>query len=264
MKSLLPQERFLDKASDYASFRPGYPEPLLTVLRDRFSLGNDWIIADIGSGTGILTELLLKNGNQVFAVEPNGQMRQYAEKTLSNYPQFVAINGSAESTTLKDDSVDLIVCAQSFHWFEPKNTKREFIRISKIPHRILLLWNERIIDGCPFDAAYERFINSFGVDYDAEKHTNFSNLKNVREFFTPNKFDVVTLKNHQDLDFPGLLGRLLSCSYMPNREDPIYPQMEKELLALFNRYAQDHLIRINYRTLVIFGRLSGDQSADRG
>src|SRR6478672_1548569 len=108
-------ERFGDRADEYAKFRPGYPAPMLGFLRDIVS--PPAVVADIGSGTGILTRQMLDNGYEIYAVEPNGPMRSEAERTLGGRPGFHSVLGTAEATTLPDGTVDLITCAQAFHWF---------------------------------------------------------------------------------------------------------------------------------------------------
>ncbi len=81
-----------------------------------FSAGS--VVADLGSGTGILSELLLKNGNLVFGVEPNAEMRAAGETLLAGYPRFRERRATAEATTLADCSVDFITAGQAFHWFD--------------------------------------------------------------------------------------------------------------------------------------------------
>ena len=127
-----PRQRFSKRAVYFAAFRPKYSEALLNYLHERFSFSRRSVIADVGSGTGILTELLLKNGNVVFGVEPKDDMRGIAEEGLSSYRYFRSINGSAESTTLASNSVDFITAAQSFHWFRPIETRKEFRRSGAI------------------------------------------------------------------------------------------------------------------------------------
>lgn len=87
------------------------------------------MIADIGSGTGLLSELFLKQGNIVYGVEPNLEMRQAGELLLKDYPNFHSMNGSAELTTLPNQSIDLIVAGQAFHWFDVGQCRQEFQRI---------------------------------------------------------------------------------------------------------------------------------------
>src|SRR5579863_1519490 len=121
--------RFSDRVEDYVKYRPHYPVVILSYLRDRYTFGPGWVVADIGSGTGISTELFLRFGNKVFAVEPNREMRSKAEELLAGEAGFVSMDGTAEATGLADSSVDLIVAGEAFHWFDPIRTRAEFVRI---------------------------------------------------------------------------------------------------------------------------------------
>ena len=123
-------QRFTTRVESYIKYRPGYPAEVLELLRSECGLINEAIVADIGSGTGILSELILKNGNGVFGVEPNEAMRTAAEQLLQGYPGFTSINGSAENTTLPEDSVDLITAGQAFHWFDVPVARRELAGFS--------------------------------------------------------------------------------------------------------------------------------------
>src|SRR5229473_1629955 len=119
------KQRFSNRVADYVRYRPGYPAELLDLLRSECPLRPGHVIADIGSGTGFLSELFLKNGNRVYGVEPNQAMRQAGEEYLASYDGFSSIEGSAEATTLDDASVDFVTAGQSFHWFEPDAARRD-------------------------------------------------------------------------------------------------------------------------------------------
>src|SRR5208282_2924056 len=112
-------------------YRPGYPPALLDLLREECGLHSDHVVGDIGSGTGFLSELFLKNGNRVYGVEPNAEMRAGGEEYLSSYANFTSVDGSAEATTLPASSVDFVAAGQAFHWFDPQAARREFLRILK-------------------------------------------------------------------------------------------------------------------------------------
>src|ERR1700757_2147313 len=118
------KQRFSNRVADYLRYRPGYPTAARDVLRRECNLQPGHAIADIGSGTGFLSELFLKNGNRVFGVEPNDAMRQAGEEYLAEYDNFTSITGSAEASTLDDGSVDFVVSGQAFHWFEPVAARR--------------------------------------------------------------------------------------------------------------------------------------------
>ena len=120
-----PTRRFSNRVDDYVRYRPHYPPGVLDRLREGIALTPRTVIADVGSGTGISTELFLQNGNTVFAIEPNPEMRAAAERLLGGRPNFHSVRGTAEATTLPDGSVDCVVAAQAFHWFDPEKTRVE-------------------------------------------------------------------------------------------------------------------------------------------
>ena len=138
-----PTERFTTRAEDYARHRPSYPPGALDLLAARCGLTAAACVADLGSGTGILTGLLLERGAEVFAVEPNDAMRTYAEAQLTGRPGFHSVPGSAEATTLPPASIDLLVAGQAFHWFNLAPARAELLRILRPGRWAALLWNER-------------------------------------------------------------------------------------------------------------------------
>ena len=142
------------------SYRPRYPLGVLNLLREHGQLSPAHAIADIGSGTGFLAELFLKNGNAVFGVEPNKEMREAGEEYLAAYPRFTSINASAEATTLLDASVDFVTAGQAFHWFAPEATHREFPRILRPNGWVAVVWNDRSTSSTSFADAYEDLLHA--------------------------------------------------------------------------------------------------------
>ena len=136
-------ERFSNRVQDYARYRPHYPAAVIGSLQTNCQLLKTSVIADVGSGTGILTELFLRHGNPVLAVEPNRQMREAGERLLEGYPRFQSVAGRAEATTLPEQSVDFVTAGQAFHWFDRNKAKAEFSRILKAGGWVVLAWNER-------------------------------------------------------------------------------------------------------------------------
>ena len=120
------KQRFSSRVADYVRYRPGYPTEALTLLRTECDLRSGHAIADIGSGTGFLSELFLKNGNRVYGIEPNEAMRAAGEEYLASFDSFVSIDASAEATTLESGTIDFVTAGQAFHWFEPVAACREF------------------------------------------------------------------------------------------------------------------------------------------
>ncbi len=256
-----PTNRFSNRVADYIRYRPHYPPSLLELLRSETGFSPSWKVADVGSGTGILTAPLLDAGNEVYAVEPNQAMREGAENLLVGREGFHSIAGTAEATTLEDASVDLVVAAQAFHWFEPVATRREFVRISRSPGWCLLVWNARRSDATPFLRDYEELLLRHGTDYAEINHRGKSDADRgvVENFFAPSSAHRhVIADNFQHFDFDGLKGRLFSSSYIPPENDPRAGAIVRDLHELFDRYQSDGTVRVEYDTQVYIGKLHAD------
>jgi SAM-dependent methyltransferase len=244
--------RFSDRVEDYVKYRPHYPDVILSYLRDLYTFGAGWVVADIGSGTGISTELFLRFGNKVFAVEPNREMRLKGEELLAGYPGFVSADGMAEATGLADSSVDLIVAGQAFHWFDPLRARMEFVRIARPGAVVALIWNERLIVS-DFEREYEELILEYAGDYKTINHKNITD-KQIGDFFHPQTFLLRSFENQQRFDFDGLRGRLLSSSYIP-KDGARYARMLGALKDLFDRHAAGGQVRVGYETKVYTGTI---------
>ena len=246
--------RFSNRAENYARYRPGYPNGVIALLESECGLTKTSTIADIGSGTGILTELLLRNGNKVFAVEPNAVMREFAERALADRENFVSVDASAESTTLNDGSIDLVIAAQAFHWFDLPKVKREFARILKATGWIVLIWNERRLDSTPFLQQYEALLLRYGTDYQKVRHENITS--EIADFFLPETFHLKTLENAQHFNFQALKGRLLSSSYTPDATHPNFEPMLRDLESVFADNQKDGTVTFEYETRIYYGHPS--------
>lgn len=248
-------ERFSDRVDNYIMYRPSYPSEIMPFLAETCGLKPTSVIADVGSGTGILTQLFLDNGNSVYGVEPNTEMREAAERLLEGYPTFKSIAGQAENTSLSTDSVDFIIAGQAFHWFEPSQTRSEFARILHPAGWIVLVWNQREIDSTPFLQAYEQILKTYAKEYEVVNHMNVGEDA-IGEFYQPGHFQVASFDNFQAFDFDGLKGRLLSCSYAPNEDQAEYLPMMDALREIFEQYKSNGKVRFEYATKVYHGRLS--------
>ena len=244
--------RFSDRVRNYVLYRPGYPPAVLDVLRAETGLAPAQVIADVGSGTGISARLFLDAGNAVHAVEPNPDMRAAAEAMLGADPRFRSVDGSAEATTLGDASVDYVVAAQAFHWFDLPAVRREWRRILRPGGWMVLLWNARKTDTTPFLREYEALLHAHGTDYASVNHENV----------TPETIGAVLgagfgrrdVPSEQVFDWDGLKGRLLSSSYAPNEGHPGHAPMMDALERLFAAHAEDGRVRFEYDTQIYWGR----------
>ena len=248
------KQRFSNRAVDYARYRPGYPSALIDLLRAECGLRSDAVVADIGSGTGFLARLFLENGNPVFAVEPNEEMRRAGEGYLSSCENFSSIDGSCDATTLPDLSVEVIAAGQSFHWFEPLGTRREFLRILKPHGWVIIIWNDRRISETSFGRAYEDLLVRYGTDYARVKEA-YPETHDMESFFGTGNFQRRELPNSQEFDFDGLSGRLRSSSYAPKEGHANYAPMAAALRELFDATQEFGRVRMDYTTQIYFGQL---------
>lgn len=243
--------RFSNRVEDYAKYRPNYPLEVIDLLKSKFNLSSSHTIVDVGSGTGISSELFLKNGNTVFGVEPNDKMRLEAEKNLAHYGAFKSVNGVSNNANISNKCADFIVVAQAFHWFEPVSTKAEFKRILKDNGLVVILFNDRATKGSPFAEQYEALLNEFGSDYKEVKHKNVGE-KRHKEFL--GEYQEFHFSNHQDFNFEALLGRLKSSSYAPKEGDIRFDEMVKVLRRIFDDNCKNGLIRMEYDTQLFCSR----------
>jgi len=246
-------QRFSSRVDNYVRYRPGYPPEVLELLRSECGLTPDSVIADVAFGTGIFTRLLLENGNRVFGVEPNDEMRRAGERLLEGYPGFISIAAAAEATTLPDHSVDIITAAQAAHWFDREKARREFIRILEPGGWTVLLWNERRTDSTAFLREYEHLLLTYGTDYREVRHERTT--AEIVDFFAPSPFRSSTFEMRQEVDYTALEGRLLSSSYTPMPDHTNYEPMLRELRRVFEAHQVNDRVTLEYNTLVYYGQL---------
>jgi len=250
-QGLNPALRFSERVKDYTKYRPGYPKEIIDYLIYEANLKRTCIIADVGSGTGEFTELFLKNGNVVYAVEPNQEMRKASEERFKDFSNFFSIDATAENTTLPDNSVDLVTSAQAFHWFDREKFKRECKRILKKGGYVVLVWNKRKNQSSEFMKEYERFVKEYSKDYEKVHHKKITE-EAIGDFYGGD-FKKALFANHQDLDYEGLVGRYFSTSYAPKREEAS-PKLYSALKTLFNKYNIKGRVRFNLQVQLYLGQ----------
>lgn len=248
-------QRFTGRVEDYARYRPAYPPELLDLLRRECGLTENTVVADVGSGTGILARLFGDNGNRVIAVEPNEEMRRAGERLLAGQGLFESVMGTAEATTLPQGSVDLITAGQAFHWFDPAPARVEFARVLRPGGSVVLVWNDRRKHGWPFPEAYEWLLETYAIDYAEVEHGRKGSLENIRRFFAPNPVRTATFDNRQVLDYDGLLGRLRSSSYVPAEGQPGHHEMLTRLEGIFRYHENGGRVVMEYDTRVYYSSL---------
>lgn len=245
--------RFSDRVDNYIKYRPGYPAEVLLYLQQSIGLDASWTIADVGSGTGISTEMFLDNSNKVYAIEPNKEMREAADRLLAHHPGYMSVDGTAEHTTLPMECVDLITAAQAFHWFDRAAFKKECVRIGRDGAYCLLIWNERKVES-DFEKAYEDLLMKYGTDYTKVDHRNIHE-EDMAKFFAPNEMTNKVFHNEQMFDFDGVKGRLLSSSYAPNTTHPNYGPMIAYLQDIFQKHQADGKVGFSYDCNLYFAQI---------
>lgn len=241
-----PLGRFSDRATDYVKYRPSYPAAAIEAILAGLGEPSQLTAADIGAGTGISSRLLAERGVRVLAIEPNAEMRQAAAPHI--LVEFR--DGTSEATNLPDQSLDLVVCFQSFHWFNPVLTLPEFRRILKPSGRLAVVWNLRDRADA-LTQGYTQIVKSASKSYPAEKHDRAIEPLLASADFT----DVRSIEfaNRQDLDLAGLIGRAQSSSYMPNSGPPLQ-KLISDLTELYQAHCGDRgFVSLVYKTIVYLG-----------
>lgn len=247
---------FASLAQDYTLYRPGYPAPVLDELASVCGLAHDWVIADIGSGTGNLARLFLASGHRVFGVEPNREMREAGERMLAGYSNFRSLDGSAEHIPLDAQSVDLITIGQALHWFDVEQARAEFQRILSSYGWVVVMWNDRVSDATPFTREYDAIASTL------------ANTQPTLCTVTPPPFSAgldrllgaapysASFPHTQQFDLDGFLGRARSSGYIPQPGAPGHTDLTALMTDLFTRHQRAGIVDFHYITQLYVGRLS--------
>ena len=248
-------QRFSNRVDNYVKYRPGYPPAVLQVLAGECGFTAETPVADVGSGTGILSRVLLEHGNPVHGVEPNAGMRAAAEPPPGRLPALHEHRRHGGS----DHPAGCLRPAdhrrQALHWFEPRRTRAEFARVLQPGGHVAVLWNERRLDDTPFQRAYERVLRTFGTDYAEVRHTNLD-LARVQGFFDFGTFKLTVLANRQVFDLAGLQGRLLSSSYAPEETPACARSDADQAPEIFDEHQTNGTVTFDYDLNVYTGQLA--------
>jgi SAM-dependent methyltransferase len=248
-------KRFSDRVENYVKYRPGYPDEVYEYLRSAGALQEGDTVADIGSGTGLSSQLFLRHGHPVYGIEPNAEMRAAAERLLAGEGNFINLTGSAEQIPLAEGSVGLVVAGQAFHWFEAVAARAEMVRVLKPGGQAALIWNMRDTQGSRFQLAYENLLLEYGTDFKQVDHQRNLPEEKLAAFFAPAQMQKASFPNQQIFDYAGLRGRLLSSSYAPKESDATFAHLMAALQTVFDNFAADGKVSFVYRTEVYHGVL---------
>lgn len=250
MKSV---RRFDGKVVDYTRFRERYsPEILLPVLRTWCGLAPDWVVADVGAGTGMLSDIFLANGNHTLAIEPNAEMRQMCRTLHEGDARLDVIEGTAEATGLEACSVDLVTAGRAMHWFDRAKAFAEFRRILKPDGWVGIIAFGRTEKGRTENVAFEDILRDFSRDH-ADTHACYEVYRDLKSDLRRD-FHHEEILGTMSLDWESLLGMTLSLSHSPAKEDPVYPDFERSLRAYFERFARDGRVELETRYWINVGR----------
>lgn len=244
-------QKFNGKAVIYDKARPGYATELVNLIFDT-GIEKDTIVADIGSGTGIFSKVLLDLECNVYGVEPNEDMRRESQKKLAQFTAFHPVNGTAENTTLSDKSVDFITVAQAFHWFDTEKFKLECTRIIKDKGKVILIWNSRIMEN-PIVKENEQIFRIFCPDFKGFSGGIGYMDESIQNFFS--NFKVYRFPNNLPFDKSKFIERNLSASYSLKENDAQYDLYLTHLNNLFDKYAIDDMLHVPNETIVYIGEV---------
>ncbi|MGH9521162.1 MAG: class I SAM-dependent methyltransferase [Terriglobales bacterium] len=251
-----PTTRFSNRVDDYVKARPGYPAALITTLVEDCRLEQASMVVDVGCGTGLLAARFCEFGSRVIGVEPNAEMRAAGEQYLARYSNFQMMNGTAECIGLPAGTAEFISAGQAFHWFDVNAARREFLRVLKPQGWVVLVWNDRVMDGSKFAGDYEQLLVRFGIDYASVHHRGKATPENFRRFFGDDAFVQKSFPNAQQLDYDQFVARVLSSSYMPPRGHAQFEPMMNEVRRVFGENATGSRVTMEYATSATYGHLS--------
>lgn len=247
--------RFDGKALDYDRFRERYsPKSVLPILRSICGLTRDWTVADVGAGTGMLSDIFLSNGNRTLAIEPNPGMREMCQRIHQDNPLLHVIDGTAEATGVASSSIDLVTAGRAMHWFERERAFAEFRRILKPEGWVAIIALGRTEAGRAENVEFENVLREFSKDH-ADTHAGYEVYRNLNAYL-PRDFHHEEILGTMMLDWENLLGMTLSLSHSPNIDQPRYTAFEKSLRFFFDRFAKDGHIKLETRYWINIGRFA--------
>jgi ubiquinone/menaquinone biosynthesis C-methylase UbiE len=186
----MKQGDFTELASHYVH-RPGYSSTVIQILASHVSTTTGQLkVADIGAGTGKLTDDLLDLGISVHAVEPNDSMLAEGKRHCKDYSRVFWIKGSAEQTCLPDSCFTWILMGSSFHWTDARLALREFDRILVPGGFFTALWNPRDLPSDPLQRRIDERIREIVPELRRVSSGSSEHMRGIEEtLLSSGRFD---------------------------------------------------------------------------
>jgi SAM-dependent methyltransferase len=248
-------ERFDGRAADYDRYRERYDtKELLTLLRGWSGLRPEWMVADVGAGTGMLSDVFLANENRVIAIEPNAEMRAACLQLHEGEPRIEVRDGTAEATGLPETSIDVVANGRALHWFDSKAAMREFKRVLRPGGWVVVVAAGRTERGREANEAFTHLLQEFSGDAMLRGNA-YSIYTSLSDFFEGRPFHHYERGGEMRMDWKHLRGMTLSLSHAPLVDHPQFPRLEQLLREYFDRYQRDGILTLETRCWVNAARM---------
>jgi SAM-dependent methyltransferase len=252
--SLRPTERFSGRVEAYRRFRSRYPREIIPLLQGRCGLTRESVVADIGAGTGMLAERFLENGNRVFAVEPNRDMRVVCGELVERYPHLLCVDGTAEETRLLDHSVDFVGIGRALHWFDQDKCRPEFVRILREGGWVVLLNQGPYTRAELVIREFQTILKEHGLDY-VQMRGRYDIDSAARQLFAGGDLEEAQFASREEMTYEELEGFMLSLSVTPQPDHPGFPAMQEALRRFFVRHESGGKVQMPMSCKIHFGHL---------
>jgi ubiquinone/menaquinone biosynthesis C-methylase UbiE len=247
-------ERFTGRAEVYDRYRQRYSNAeILPLLQAWCGLHPGWLVADVGAGTGMLSEVFLGNGNPVVAVEPNREMRASCEQLVGRWPRLSVLDGTAETTGLPNSSVDMVAAGRALHWFDIPLALEEFRRILRPGGWMTLISLGRSKADDEQSLAFERLLRAHAID-PTYRGSYYRVHEDLQDLFA-NDYHQAQIHGQEHLDWAAFLGSAMSYSVTPKEDSPNFPAFAEALREHFDTYAVEGKITVPTTCWVTAGRL---------